>query len=433
MWSRWAGGVIAAMVAIALCAGLAVKVVDAPHSFPSRVNPQPTGSPVVPGRTLRAALAAAVTFDPKPGALDVALDGRVVVNANAGRLTSVRAATTTNWPLFGTLSASGKRWQSNGPLAPGTSYRVTATVSGSAGVAAKSTSTFRTLTPVATVTATVFPDGLTVGVAQPIVIRFNHFIASAAARAAVLQRLTVTESRPVPGGWHWFNNRELHLRPKVFWPVGEKVTVTSDLSDWNAGNGMWGEGTSRAQFTIGGAHVAVANLATHQMAVTDNGRLIATYPFSGGRDMYPTMNGVHIVLDRQSVVHMVSSTNGIPVNSPDGYDELVYSDVHITDSGEYVHAAPWSVDSQGRSNVSHGCINLSPADALAFFGFSRVGDVVWVVGGPRPPERGDHGVMDWETKWNDWTPAVVHNMFPPPAAKTRAPASRTPPRSEGRR
>ena len=48
------------------------------------------------------------------------------------------------------------------------------------------------------------------------------------------------------------------------------------------------------------------------------------------------MNGMHIVLDRASVVRMISSTNGIPVNSPDGYDELVYSDVHISDSGEYV-------------------------------------------------------------------------------------------------
>jgi lipoprotein-anchoring transpeptidase ErfK/SrfK len=428
MWSRWSGGVITAMVAIALCAGLGVTVADAARSSPPRVDRHPTGPPVVPGRTLRAVLTRAVSFDPKPGAVDVAPDARVVVNADAGRLTAVRVTTTENWPLFGTLSSSGRQWQSNGPLVPGTSYRVTATVSGSAGVTALSTSTFRTLTPVASVTATVFPDGLTVGVAQPIVIRFDHYIADAAARAAVLQRFTVTESRPVPGGWHWFSNRELHLRPQVFWPVGEKITVASDLNGWNAGNGMWGAGTSRAQFTIGNAHVAVADLATHQMTVTDNGRLVATYPFSGGRDMYPTMNGVHIVLDRQSVVHMVSSTNGIPVNSPDGYDELVYYDVHITDSGEYVHAAPWSVENQGRSNVSHGCINLSPADAMSFFGFSRVGDVVMVVGGPRPPVPGDHGVMDWDTDWNDWTRAVIHDMFPPPPAKTPTPASRTPPR-----
>ena len=88
------------------------------------------------------------------------------------------------------------------------------------------------------------------------------------------------------------------------------------------------------------------------------------------------MDGIHIVLDRESVVHMVSSTVGIPVDSANGYDELVYIDVHISDSGEYVHAAPWSVSDQGVTNVSHGCINLSTANSLSFFNFSRLGDVV---------------------------------------------------------
>jgi lipoprotein-anchoring transpeptidase ErfK/SrfK len=151
-------------------------------------------------------------------------------------------------------------------------------------------------------------------------------------------------------------------------------------------------------------------LSTHEMTVTDNGRAIATYPISGGKPTDPTMAGVHIVLDRAAVVHMVSSTNGIPVNSPDGYDELVYNDVHISDTGEYVHAAPWSVASQGHANVSHGCINLSPANALAFFGFSRVGDVVLVTGSPRPPVVGDHGVMDWDTSWSAFT--QTHVNFP---------------------
>jgi lipoprotein-anchoring transpeptidase ErfK/SrfK len=150
--------------------------------------------------------------------------------------------------------------------------------------------------------------------------------------------------------------------------------------------------------------VSIANLATFTMSVSDNGRVVATYPISGGRPTDPTMGGTHIVLDRESVVRMNSATNGVPVNSPDGYDELVYSDVHISDSGEYVHAAPWSVSHQGSSNVSHGCINLSPADAQAFFDFSRVGDVVIVTGGPRPPAFGDHGVMDWSTDWAQYTP-----------------------------
>jgi lipoprotein-anchoring transpeptidase ErfK/SrfK len=276
------------------------------------------------------------------------------------------------------------------------------------------------------VSDTIFPGpGLEVGVGQPIVIRFDHDVENPFSRAAALTHFRIIESSPVPGGWHWFNNHELHFRPKAFWPTGEKVTVVSDLAGWSAGNGLWGDGTNLSQFTVGNARVSVANLATDQMTVTENGKTVATYPFSGGRTTDPTMNGLHLVLDRESVVRMISSSNGVPVDSPDGYDELVYSDVHISDSGEYVHAAPWSVEAQGHRNVSHGCINLSPTDALTFMGFSRVGDIVWVVGGPRPPELGDHGVMDWDTPWSEWTAAVVHSDAPPPRATPRAvPAKR---------
>jgi lipoprotein-anchoring transpeptidase ErfK/SrfK len=238
----------------------------------------------------------------------------------------------------------------------------------------------------------------------------------------VLSHITVVESRPVPSGWHWFSPTELHLRPQTFWPSGEQVTVVTHLDGWHAGSGMWGTGSHSVHFTIGDSRVSTANLASDEMTVTENGRVIATYPMSGGRPKYPTMNGTHIVLDREDVVHMVSSSNGIPVNSPDGYDELVYDDVHISDSGEYVHAAPWSVGSQGHTNVSHGCINLSPANATAFMNFSRVGDIVQVVGGPRPPVLGDHGVMDWDTPWNDWTPAVVASSLAPAPVPKSAPA-----------
>ena len=217
----------------------------------------------------------------------------------------------------------------------------------------------------------------------------------------------VQESTPVAGGWHWFSDKELHFRPETYWPPGERVSVMADLDGWNAGNGNWGAGTLSSQFSIGDAHVSIANVATHQMSVSDNGKVIAVYPISAGREDLPTMGGTHIVMDRESVVRMISSSNGVPVNSPDGYDELVYSNVHISDSGEYVHGAPWSVGDQGNSNVSHGCINLSPENATAFMDFSRIGDVVRVVGGPRAPELGDHGVMDWDTPWKQWTVVTV--------------------------
>jgi lipoprotein-anchoring transpeptidase ErfK/SrfK len=392
-----------ATVAVGVTVGGAARVSEAEGVSPSAT--------VVEHRTkgllqARAALAASLKFAPASGATAVPPDAPIVVKTGAGHVAGVRVTAPTGDAVAGTLTPSTGEWKPDGSLAYDTVYRVDATVSGASGVRAKSTSTFRTLSPSEGVTAWVFPnEGLTIGVGQPVVFRFSRAITDAAARAGVLRHVTVTASPPVVGGWHWFSNRELHFRPQKFWPAGARVTVAWDLTGWNAGDGRWGQGAGPTHFSIGHARVSVADLSTHLMTVTENGRTIATFPISGGRPKDPTMGGVHIVLDRQSIVRMVSSTNGIPVNSPDGYDELVYDDVHISDTGEYVHAAPWSVRSQGRANVSHGCINLGPANARAFFDFSRVGDVIVVAGSPRPPVLGDHGVMDWDTRWPDFTPA----------------------------
>jgi lipoprotein-anchoring transpeptidase ErfK/SrfK len=380
--------VIVVVLAIVLCAGIGMSI-NAARSDAARDRARDRADAATQRLNAeRATLMKSVTFFP--------------------RLTAVSLKASDGRPVRGTFDSSAKRWQSRALLVPATTYRVTATTAGASGVTVAATSAFRTVTPTGRVAATVFPDnGMTVGVAQPIVIRFDHFIDSDTSRAAVLSHLTVTESRPVPGGWHWFSTRELHFRPQQLWPSGEQVTLDTNLDGWDAGHALWGTGRQHVRFTIGRSHISVANLSTDQMTVSEDGHIIATYPFSGGRPTDPTMNGMHIVMDTQSVVRMISSTNGIPVNSPDGYDELVYADVHISDSGEYVHSAPWSVNSQGRTNVSHGCINLSPSNALAFFAFSHIGDVIQVVGGPRPPATGDHGVMDWDTPWSDWTRAVV--------------------------
>lgn len=401
----WVGALVVALVGV-LSAGVGFAATRATRSGPSKAEVEAENARRLAAE--RATLAAGVSITPGRNARDVALDTSVVVSSKTAPLTDVRVATDTGVLLPGALDRTSHTWRAEGSLESGTRYLVIARVVNEAGVDAVVTSTFQTLTPTTTVGATLFPvDDMTVGIAQPVVVKFDHPVTSDNARATALAHFTVAASKPVAGGWHWFSQTELHFRPRTYWPVGERLVVTSDLDGWNAGNGLWGAGHHRVVFSVGDAHISVANLATFQMTVTSNGRVVATYPMSGGRPKYPTMNGDHIVLDRESVVHMVSSTNGIPVNSQDGYDELVYQNVHISDSGEYVHAAPWSVSSQGHVNVSHGCINLSPPDAQAFFDFSRVGDVVQVVGGPRPPDLGDHGVMDWDTPWSQWTTAKV--------------------------
>jgi lipoprotein-anchoring transpeptidase ErfK/SrfK len=415
-WARWwaLGGAVV-LIAGASVVALAAASSGSSHGTGARApatTEEPRVAAAAAAALAQARLAAAVTVSPAPGTTGVALNAPVTVSTAAGNLVSVQVANAASGtPVAGTLASTRLAWRSATPLQPTATYRVTATVVRSDGLTAHRVSTFTTLTPTYLIGATAYPtDGMTVGVGQPIVINFDHYVRTTAGQAAALSHISVSMSKPVPGGWRWFSMDELHFRPATYWPPGEKVTVTANLDGWNAGLGRWGHGQLAETFSVGDARISVANLATDEMTVTLNGARVATYPISGGRQQYPTMDGTHIVLDRESVVHMVSSTVGIPVNSPNGYDEFVYDDVHISDSGEYVHAAPWSVSSQGVTNVSHGCINMSPANASWFFNFSRVGDVVLVIGGPRPPVDGDHGVMDWSTAWSQWTPATVHAL-----------------------
>jgi lipoprotein-anchoring transpeptidase ErfK/SrfK len=359
----------------------------------------------------RSEMAAGLALYPESGATQVPPDAVVSVTASVGTIRSVVATDAADRPLSGALAHSKTAWRSSETLLPGSIYKLQAEIETPDGVTVSKTSTFKVLVPTAEVTATVYPTtDMTVGVGQPIVVTFDQPIYTEASQRSIASHFTVAESQPVPGGWYWFSPYELHFRPESFWPAGERITVSGNLNGWNAGSGEWGAGLVSDTFSIGPAQISYANLQTDEMTVTLNGKTIAVYPISGGRPEYPTMDGNHLVLDKESVVHMVSSTVGIPVNSPNGYDEYVYNDVHISDSGEYVHAAPWSVSAQGVTNVSHGCVNLSNANSLAFFNFANIGDVVEVTGSPRPPVSGDHGVMDWSTPWSQWMAGQVVPM-----------------------
>jgi lipoprotein-anchoring transpeptidase ErfK/SrfK len=362
----------------------------------------------VSARQANVKLAAAVSTTPANHAVAVALDAPVTVSTRSGRLASVSVTPESGRPLAGAFDLASTRWTATGTLAPSTTYVIRARVVSRSRLAITTTSTFSTVSPTSFVTMTVWPQsGLTVGVGQPIVLKFSEPVTDPTARAQLLTHLSLAVSLPAEVGAYWFSPTELHLRPKSYWQTGEKVSFAASLDGWDAGGGSWGEGSPSVTFAIGDARISTVDLASHQMTVTDNGATVATYPISAGSDQYPTMNGTHIVLDRESQVQMVSSSVGIPVNSPGGYDETVYWDVHISDSGEYVHAAPWSVGAQGNANVSHGCVNLSPANAEQFMNFSRVGDIVVVANGPRPPVAGDHGVMDWGTPWSSFAPVAV--------------------------
>jgi lipoprotein-anchoring transpeptidase ErfK/SrfK len=336
---------------------------------------------------------------PPNGATRVALDARARVVATGGRLRAVRVTGAGGHPLAGGLADDGRTWVSSGPLAPATRYRVVADAVDEAGAPAKRTTTFTTLRPRAELRAAIMPlDGETVGVGLPIGVWFSEPVAD---RAAVERRLQVTSSRPVTGAWHWFAGNEVHYRPRTYWPSGSRVTLRARLAGTDAGRGVWGVADRTVRFRIGERRVSVVDVRTHRMKVTSGGRTLRVLPVSTGRDRYPTTNGVHFVLEKTPIKLMDSSTVGIPRNAPGGYYQRVRWSVRISNSGEFVHAAPWSTGSQGRANVSHGCVNLSTANAAWFYRLTRRGDVVEVVGSPKRPGS-SFGVADWNMSWSRW-------------------------------
>ena len=222
-------------------------------------------------------------------------------------------------------------------------------------------------------------NGALVGVAKPIIINFQRPIAN---RALAEQAIHISSSPPVAGAFYWTTDTQVRWRPYKFWPA--RTVVNIDASG------------ARSSFRVGDSLIATVDDATHQMTVTRNGVVEKTLPVSMGLDgKYDTKNGTYYVLEKFPDLVMDSSTYGVPVNSADGYKIKVQWAVRIENSGGFVHGAPWSVGDQGKRNVSHGCINLSPANAKWFYDNFGSGDPIVVknsVGLYTTPDGAD----DWQ-------------------------------------
>jgi lipoprotein-anchoring transpeptidase ErfK/SrfK len=223
-------------------------------------------------------------------------------------------------------------------------------------------------------------NGSTVGVAQPIIINFQRPIADA---GMAEQAVHISSEPPVSGRFYWLTPTQLRWRPNNFWPAHTNVHIDA------AG--------TMSDFHIGDTLVATADDATHQMTVTRNGAVVKTIPMSMGMAAggHQTPNGTYYVLDKKATVVMDSSTYGVPVNSTYGYKVTVEDAVRFDNSGDYVHSAPWSVDDQGKRNVSHGCINISPSNAKWFYDNFGTGDPIVVKNSTGSYSKTD-GSNDWQ-------------------------------------
>jgi lipoprotein-anchoring transpeptidase ErfK/SrfK len=322
-----------------------------------------------------------LAITPGAGSRNVSPAAGISVTATGGTLTSVSVHTAGD-PVTGTMNATSTAWHSTWALGVSSRYTVTATGRSADGQPVTRTSTFTTLTPASTFQAMIFEgQGATYGVGMPIILTFSQPITN---KAAVERALQIRTSKPVVGSWYWDGDQAIDFRPQTYWPANTTVSFTGHLDGVEGGAGMYGYHTLTQSFRIGDSLIVVASTATHYMDLYRNGTLWKHWPISTGRSTLPTPNGTYLTIDKGNPVLMKGP----------GYSEEVPWSVRFTWTGDYLHDAFWSVGEQGSVNVSHGCVNMAPADAELYYKIEVAGDPVTITGSTK--------AGTWDNGWTEW-------------------------------
>ncbi|MEU6365551.1 Ig-like domain-containing protein [Streptomyces sp. NPDC046931] len=320
------------------------------------------------------------------------------------RITDVTAMDARGRYVAGELTADGSRWHSTSPLAAGTHYTVRVSTEDEDGLPGRKVLEFDTAAPKKKLLKVgLGPETGTYGVGQPVTAELSEPVKDKASRAIVERSLKVESVPRVQGSWYWVDDKMLHFRPKEYWPAHTTVTVHSSLVGVKVSDSLWGADSKPVRLTMGDRLIAVTDAAAHRMTVFKNDEVLRRIPVTTGRPGYDTRNGVKVVLAKQSAVRMRGTTIGISRSSNDSFDLMVYWAARVTWSGEYVHAAPWSVGDQGYRNVSHGCTGMTTGNARWFFNTVRLGDIVQVVNSRgRLMDPFGNGFGDWNVDWGKW-------------------------------
>ncbi len=364
-------------------------------------GPSPEPSPTSASPT--AAAPVQLTTSVTDGAT-VPVDTLLTVSATHGSITTVSMTFTDpkagQQTVQGTLSPDSATWTAGSLLEPGLTYQVVVTGQNLEGVQTSTTTAFtaQNLSLKQQILPTIVSGG-TVGVAMPVVVRFDVPVTD---RAAFQKHMTVTANPAQEGSWGWLSSTEAHWRPKELWTAGTQVTIVVDVNSVPAGKGTYGQKSVTGAMTIGRSVILNADLASHYMKVVIDGAVAKSIPITGGKAGFLSRSGKKVLKEKFAALRMNSETVGIPKTSPDYYDlSNVQYAMRETDSGEFVHAAPWSVGSQGKANVSHGCIGVSTANGAWLFANCKVGDLFNVTGTTRGLEKGN-GWTDWNVSYDEF-------------------------------
>jgi lipoprotein-anchoring transpeptidase ErfK/SrfK len=388
------------------------------------------GHPVAHRPASKPTPSAVVTVAPADGAAMVAPDTQVQITASGGTLTQVTVASG-NSAVTGQYGPGSTSWSTRWGLKPATSYTVTVVARNSKGAATTVVTHFRTRSAarILQISDITPGSGETVGIGMPIIVDFNYDV-TRSYRAAVERALEVGSDVPVTGAWFWASDSEVVFRTQSYWPAHEHVLLTAHLTGVHGGPGLWGESDLNHSFTIGDSHLVTVNLKTDWAYFYVNGSLAKTIPVSGGMGGYDsfgndfyTTSGVHLTMGSYDSVWMTSPN--IKPRQPGYYHELVYDDVQISDSGEYMHQSPGGLWCLGHENCSHGCVRMTADGAAWWRQTAYRGDPVTITGTPRVLAW-DNGWGYWQESWSAWLTGSSAGMVTTTALGRTSPGAAAP-------
>lgn len=345
--------------------------------------------------------AATIAVSPDDGTTKVRPDTPITVTASGGTLGEVTVTDADGDTVDGVVSADQASWTSSGPLSLKTTYTVQASATNADGQPTEVTSTLDTVVPKDSADYYLLPSGNgQVGVGMPVVVQFAGLV-DEDKQDDIEKLVSVTTSPKVEGAWGWLDARQLIWRPADYWTPGTTVRVKADITGIETRPGIWTTRNASNTFSVGSSMISTVDVKAHIMTVRRAGSVIRTIPVTTGKNGFETRRGTKVVISRESSRQMDAETTGLSKSDPEYYNVNVKYAMRLTWSGEFVHSAPWSVGSQGRDNVSHGCTGISPANAKWLFNQSKIGDVVTYVGSARGLES-YNGYTMWNMSLAQW-------------------------------
>lgn len=302
----------------------------------------------------------------------------------------------------GTTTPDGSTWTAGEPLEFNTGYRYSFTVVDRAGRETTKNQRFSTVAAANEADAAVFPlNGSTIGAGQPIEIVFSEPVLN---KDAVEKAVAVSASSGQPVAWRWYSDRRARIRPEHFWAAHSQVSLDLRLFGVDFGNKMIGNSDTTVSFKVGPQRIAVVDDVTKTMNVYFDGRLVKTAPVTLGDADWLSPTGYAVVMEQERSSKFNAGSIGLKPGDKGYYPPLTVEYANrLTTSGVYVHQALESAwGAVGRTNVSHGCVGLLPADAEWFFTNMKTGDLVQTLNTGGPPVEPLEGFGDWNIPWTQY-------------------------------